>query len=187
MSIRRTQKRQLISSNIRPISAWALAALLLVLIVPTQAFGLDSALVRSLLIPGLGQAHQGHYTKASILAGSAVLSGFGLFLSQVYYNEAVTKYRDQQRIYASYGVALEDGNVVSIQDMNLTYTEMEAQYNSAEDRLVWRNAFLAAFIATYAVNVIDVLISKPHKIDSAEQLSVDVDADGFRVTKTFRF
>ena len=41
MSIRRTQKRQLISSNIRPMPTWGVAVLLLVLIVPTQAFGLD--------------------------------------------------------------------------------------------------------------------------------------------------
>lgn len=187
MSIRRTQKTRLVFNDIRPMRVPVIALLLIVLIIPTQAFALDSALIRSLLIPGLGQAHQGHYTKASILAGSAILSGFGLLVSQVYYKEAVNKYKDQSGMYASYEEALQQGTVVSLEDMNLTYSNMEAEYDSAEDRLVWRNAFLVAFLATYTVNVIDVLISKPYKIDDEERLSVNVNANGFLVTKTFRF
>ena len=187
MSIRHTQKKRFVFRNLRPVTLPVIAVLLVVLVVPTQAFGLDSALVRSLLIPGLGQAHQGHYTKASILAGSAVLSGFGLFVAQIHYNEAVTKYRDQKRIYNSYAEALAGGSVITRQEINATYAAMEAEYNSADDRLVWRNAFLVAFVATWTVNIVDVLISKPYEVDSGEQLSVDVNANGFLVTKTFRF
>jgi len=33
---------------------------------------------RSILLPGSGQAHQGHYTKATIFAGAAIITGTGL-------------------------------------------------------------------------------------------------------------
>jgi hypothetical protein len=160
---------------------------LVALAVPIGASAMESALVRSLLIPGLGQAHKGHYARAAIYAGSAVLSGFGLLVAQVYYNEAVDKYDAQRGIYASYGETLANGGVVSIIDMQTTYETMQSEYDSAEDRLFWRNAFLTAFVATYAINVIDVLISKSWEAEPAPAVSLEVRPGGFRVTKAFRF
>lgn len=168
-------------------SPFGAVAVMLLLIFPARASAADSALIRSLLIPGLGQAHQGHYTRAAIYAGSAVLSGFGLLLSHVYYNEAVDKYDAQRSLYLSYGDTLSAGGVVSIEEIQGTYEQMEYEYNSAEDRLAWRNAFLAAFVATYAVNLVDVLISKPYQADKAPAVSLEVGPGSFRVTKTFRF
>jgi len=149
--------------------------------------GETGALVRSLLIPGLGQAHQGHYGRASVYASVAVLSGFGLLLSQLHYNVAVDKYDDQKSIYDSYEDLLRSGEVVSINEINQTYAEMTAAWNECEDRLAWRNAFLITFVATYAVNLVDVLISKPYKIDPEERLAIDVNRDRFLVVKTIKF
>ena len=163
------------------------AVALLIAVLPTQALAVDGALVRSLLVPGLGQAHQGHYTRAAVYSGAAVFSGFGILLTQVHYNEAVDKYNAQRREYAGYQDDLNDGIIVNIGDMNATYDQMNAEYNSAEDRLKWRNAMVTVFVATYVVNLIDVLISKPYKIDEDEQLGLMITPDKFMVTKTIRF
>jgi hypothetical protein len=149
--------------------------------------GETDALVRSLLIPGLGQAHQGHYGRASVYASVAVVSGFGLLLSQVHYNTSVDKYNFQKRTYLGYEDALKNGQVINVEDIDQTYAEMDAAWNEAEDRLVWRNAFLVTFVATYAVNLVDVLISKPYKIDPDERLAIDVTRERFLVVKTINF
>jgi len=99
----------------------------------------------------------------------------------------VDKLDEQKRIYASYEETLSEGGVVSIVDLETTYEEMEAAHNSADERLVWRNAFLIGFAATYAANLIDVLISKPYDGESDQRLSVEMSPAGLRVTKTFRF
>jgi hypothetical protein len=187
MHILRKTSSESIRSKFRP--AWFRpAALAVLLLFPTHAFAVDSAFVGSLLVPGLGQAHQGHYTRSAVFAGAAVLSGFGLLVAQVHYNEAVDKLDAQKRIYASYEETLSEGGVVSIVDLEGTYSEMEASFNAAEDRLVWRNAFLVGFVATYAVNLIDVLVSKPYDVERDPRLSVDVSpTGGVRITKAFRF
>lgn len=153
-----------------------------------QAFaGETNALVRSLLIPGLGQAHQGHYKRASVYASCAIISGFGLLLSQIHYNVSVDKYNFQKDTYQGYEDALRSGQVINITEIDQTYAEMTAAWNEAEDRLVWRNVFLLTFVATYAVNLVDVLISKPYKLDPEERLAIDVNRDRFLVVKTIKF
>ena len=153
-----------------------------------QAFaGEKGALVRSLLIPGLGQAHQGHFGRASVYAGCAIISGFGLLLAQVHYNVSVDKYNSQEQIYTGYQEDLENGQVISIDEINQTYADMTAAWNEAEDRLVWRNAFLFTFLATYTVNLVDVLISKPYKLDPDQRLAIDVNRERFLVIKTIKF
>lgn len=153
-----------------------------------QAFaGETGALVRSLLIPGLGQAHQGHYTRASVYASVAIVSGFGLLLSQLHYNVSVDSYDYEKQTYEAYETALENGQVVSIDYMNQTYADMTDAWNVAEDRLAWRNVFLVTFVATYAVNLVDVLISKPYKLEPEERLAIDINRDRFLVVKTIKF
>ncbi|UCH83440.1 MAG: hypothetical protein JSW50_13425 [Candidatus Latescibacterota bacterium] len=157
-------------------------------VVHGQAFaGETGALVRSLLIPGLGQAHQGHYTRASVYAGTAIISGFGILLSQVHYNQSVDRYDIAKSVYAGYVEDLENGEIVNVGDLNASYDEVIAAWNEAEDRLVWRNVFLVTFIATYTVNLVDVLISKPYKLDPDERLAIDVNRERFLVVKTIKF
>ncbi len=163
------------------------AVALLIAVLPTQALAVDSALVRSLLVPGLGQAHQGHYARAAVYSGVAVFSGFGILLTQVYYNEAVDKYNAQRRIYAGYQDDLNNGVIVNIGDVDATYNTMNAEFNSAEDRLKWRNTMITVFVATYVINLVDVLISKPYKIDEDEQLGLMIMPDKVMITKTIRF
>lgn len=163
------------------------AVVLLLAVLPNQALAVDKALVRSLLIPGLGQAHQGHYTRAAIYSGLAVFSGFGILLTQVHYNESVDKYNAQRQIYAGYQDDLNNGIVVSMGDINENYSTMQAEYNSAEHRLDVRNVMITVFVATYVVNLVDVLISKPYKIDDDQQLGLMITPEKVMVTKTIRF
>jgi hypothetical protein len=169
------------------VRAWQCLVVLGSLLIPVQASGIESAVVRSLLIPGLGQAHKGHYTRASILAGATVLSGFGILVSQVAYNETVDKYDNARGLYASYEETLASGGVVSIVDLENTYANMQSEHDTADKRLMWRNVFLTAFIATYAINIVDVLISKPYEADAGQTLRLEVGPGNLRVTKTFRF
>jgi len=168
-------------------SAVKWVAILLLAAFPAQAMAGDSAFVRSLLIPGSGQAQQGHYTRAAIYGGAAVLSGIGLLVSHVYYLEAVDKFNAQKDAYAFYEDTLDNGGVVSIDDLEDTYAQMVAEHDTADKRLAWRNGFMIAFVATYAVNLVDVLISKPYQADQQERLSVEALPDGVRITKAFRF
>lgn len=167
--------------------AWRWLVVLAAVLVPVQASAVESALVRSLLIPGLGQAHQGHYTRAAIYAGATVLSGFGLLVAQVSYNESVDKYDAARATYASYEETLAQGGVVSIVDMQNTYVDMRMQYDDAEDRLLWRNVFVTTLVATYVINIVDVLISKPYQPENGQALRLEVGPESLRVTKTFRF
>jgi hypothetical protein len=116
------------------------------------------SIVRSALVPGTGQAHEGHYTKAAIFAGAAVVTGVGLFLSQVHYNEAVMRYNDLAGIYNSYPSELGAGTVIPYSDINQTYSDMQTAWDKSEDRKVWRNVFLGAFLVTYTLNLIDILM-----------------------------
>jgi len=167
----------------RPVAWLVLAALF----VPVQALAIDSAFVRSLFIPGLGQAQQGHYTRASILAGAAVVSGFGSIVSHIYYDEAVDKYDSTVGRYESLGRTLAEGGVVSIGELESTYAEMQSLHQSADDRLVWRNVFLSALAATYAINLVDVLLSRPDENEAQTMLRLELGPQYIRVTKGFDF
>jgi len=169
----------------RSLVKWVAVALLAAF--PARAMAVDSAFIRSLVIPGSGQAQKGHYTRAAIYGGTAILSGFGLIISEVYYLEAVDKLDTQIDTYAAYQETLDDGGVVSIDDLEETYAQMVADHDTADKRLSWLNGFLIAFSANYSVNLVDVLISKPYEPDHQERLSVEAVPSGLRITKTFRF
>jgi hypothetical protein len=154
---------------------------------PAQAMAVDSAFLRSLVIPGSGQAQNGHYTRAAIYGGAAIISGFGLIVAEVFYLESVDKFEAQRDSYLFYQETLDDGGVVSIDDLEDTYAQMVAEHDTADRRLAWRNGFAIALVTTYAVNLVDVLISKPYQPDNQERLSVEAAPGGVRITKMFRF
>jgi hypothetical protein len=169
----------------RSLVKWV--AVVLLAAFPAQALAIDSAFIRSLVIPGSGQAQNGHYTRAAVYAGAAVLSGFGLIVSEVFYLESVDKFEAQEDAYLFYQDTLDNGGVVSIGDLEDTYAQMVAEHDNADKRLAWRNGFMIALVTTYAVNLVDVLISKPYQPDNQERLSVEAAPGEVRITKTFRF
>lgn len=162
---------------------------LLALVLPTQALADNAALYRSLLLPGAGQAHKGHYTKATIFAGATVLSAAGLFLSQIQYNQAADRYNNEKRTYNAYQTQLANDQIVNIEQMNGTYSAMESAWNDAEDRIVWRNVFLTTLIVTYVANVVDVLVTDPYSVDeeSREASRFSIESDGREVRFGARF
>jgi hypothetical protein len=165
---------------------------MLCVLVPAQAFADQTGAVwRSLLLPGAGQAHKGHYKKAAAFAGATVLSATGLLLSHVYYTQAVDRYNDLKTEYAGYESTLAGGGIVSSDDLTRTYSEMESAWNDSEDRLLWRQIFTAALLTTYALNVVDVLLTDPHEIDPDEprqaRFMLEADDTNVRVTARFGF
>ena len=166
-------------------------AAVLVIVTSGPVLADSESIVRSLLVPGTGQAHQGHYTKAAIFAGAAVVSGVGLLLSQVHYNQAVMRYNDLREIYLGYPAELQSGTVISYSEIQQTYADMTAAYDRTESRQTWRNVFLGAFLVTYALNIVDVILNKP---ETGEREEVPESSVGFymrgddvMVYKTFNF
>lgn len=169
-----------------PVLAFLLAVLL-----PAHAVADNSALYRSLLLPGAGQAHKGHYKKATIFAGVTVLTSMGLLVTQIQYNQAADRYNNEKRVYNAYQKQLQNDQIVNIEDMNTTYSSMQSAWNDADGRIVWRNVFLTTLIATYVVNLVDVLVSDPYDVDAELQkgsrYSIESDGRGVRFAATFGF
>jgi len=164
--------------------------LLILATLPVQVLaGETAALWRSLLLPGSGQAHQGRYRTAAIFAGVTVLSAAGVFLTSIQYNQAADRYNTQKRLYHEYEQDLAAGKVVRIEDLNATYTAMSSAWDDSESRFKWRTGFTIVLAGTYALNIVDVLISKPHDPDTAMNMNYGVDANKERVllVRSWRF
>jgi hypothetical protein len=173
---------------VRPLVCAVVAlALLTVTSAPVLAF--DGAVARSVLLPGSGQAHHGHYTKAALFASAAIITGAGLFATQIHYNRAVDTYEEQKRIYNDYPRLLESGRVFTQSEIDATYDAMEAAWDDAESRVKWRNVFLGALLVTYTLNLVDVIVSEPDtgEIENAAGLSVEMSGTDVRLVKSFSF
>jgi hypothetical protein len=166
------------------------AALICSIAGPALAVGESTA--RSILVPGSGQAHEGHYGKAAVFAGAAIVTGVGWFLSQVHYSQAVTRYNDLRALYTGYPAELQSGTVVPGSTIEDTYNDMQEAWDTSEDRQVWRNVFMVSFLAVYTVNLIDILMSEPETgervpDESAGALGFELRGDDIRVYKSIRF
>lgn len=162
------------------------AVLLLWGVHPARA---DTAIIKSILLPGLGQAQQGHYTKATIFASLAIVGWTGLLATQVTYAGSVEKYENNKRIYLYYGKHAAAGTVVRQADIEATYADMTAAYDQAKHDEKWRNAFLGALVVTYAVNIVDIIRSKPDtgEIEREPAVSLEWHGDSFRLVRSIRF
>ncbi len=177
--------RRLVNS-LRPRPRFLLGpALVAAVLAPGGAAAMDSALIRSLLLPGTGQAHQGNYAKASIFAGVTIISATGAFASQIQYDQAVEQFNASKSAYNDLANDLANGGVVSVTDIDDGYAAMTGAQDSADTRLKWRNFFLATLAATYTLNVIDVLMSRPHDPETA--LRIEMHPERVFLSKSFRF
>lgn len=157
-----------------------------------SAAGAGESTARSILLPGSGQAQEGHYGKAAMFAGAAVVTGVGWFLSQVHYGQAVTRYNDLRSLYLSYPDRLESGTVIPGSEIEQTFADMQEAWDVSEDRQVWRNVFMVSFLVVYAVNVVDILMSEPETGERppdapGSSLQFESQGESFRVYKAFRF
>jgi hypothetical protein len=165
----------------------AVLAILFLTSIASPAAAVDSVLL-SALLPGLGQVHDGHYGRGTAFAAAAVISATGLFATQVNYARSAERYNNSKRDYLYYQTAIDNGQVVKIDDVNATYAEMDDSWNDAEDDAKWRNVFLGALIGVYALNLVDILLSEP---DTGEvepsQTSLEWHGDGLRLVRTIHF
>ena len=162
-------------------------ALVIAVMIPSQASAVNSALWRSLLLPGSGQAHMGNYGRAALFAGAAIISATGLLVSQIQYNQSVDKFDDAKADYEQLYSSWNNGEVVSVSAAGFTYDEMTSAQDEADVRLQTRNIFLGALIVTYTLNLVDVLISKPHDPELAMRYQVDANPRRVLVTRSFGF
>jgi hypothetical protein len=174
----------------RVICSAVTVALVCAFAVPAFAQGESTA--RSILLPGSGQASEGHYGKAAIYAGAAVVTGVGWFLSQVHYNQSVSRYNDLRDLYLSYEAQLNSGTVIRYSAITSTYDDMTLAYDTSEDRQVWRNVFMVSFLVVYTVNLVDILMSEPETgertpEEAAGAIGFEMQGDNVLVYKAFRF
>lgn len=170
------------------VGAASLAALF-VFSVSAPAFAGSSSVARSVLLPGLGQAHDGHYTRATIFASAAIVSWVGVFATQVEYARSVEKYENEKRTYLYYDDQLARGDVVSQGDIQATYNAMSNAYHEADHDEKWRNFFVGALVVTYAVNIVDIILSEPDtgEMEREPAMSLQWTGDGMRLVRTIHF
>lgn len=171
--------------TLRLTAATASAALLLTASSPAMA---ANSILLSALLPGLGQAQEGHYTKATIFGTAAIASWIGVFASQINYAQSVDKYEDEKRVYLSYQDQLAGGQVVKKSEIDGTYQSMSDAFNHADDEEKWRNVFVGALVLTYGLNLVDIILSRPDTGEVKEPAtSMEIQKDGFRLVRTFSF
>jgi len=148
-------------------------------------------LVPALLLPGYGQASEGHYTKAAVMAGVTVAGWIGLFATQINYNRAVDRYDEAVAVQNGFSFALSSGTAVLASDIAMNYAEILESWDTADRRYTQRNVFVGALILTYTINALDILLSEP---DTGERTSeddpavmLDINPDRVMVIKSFRF
>lgn len=165
------------------------AVALFVFGVSTPVLAGTGSLVRSIALPGLGQAHDGHYTRAAIFASAAIVSWVGLFATQIEYARSVETFENEKRTYLYYNDQIARGDLVRQADIDATYAAMTTAFSEADHDEKWRNVFIGALVVTYAANIIDVLISEPDTGEMKQDpaLSLQWTGDGMRVVRTIRF
>jgi Family of unknown function (DUF5683) len=167
---------------------WQLLVVSLVgALMPGVASAERSAVIRSLILPGTGQAHEGHYTKAAIFSGAAIISGAGLFVSQIQYNRAVDDFNSAQDKYNEQIADWQGGEVLSSTFLNSDLEAMQSASDDADTRLKWRNFFLGTLVATYTLNLIDILMSKPHNPETAMRYTVEANPKRVLLVRSFSF
>ena len=159
----------------------------LLLLIVAQPVLADDALFRSMLLPGSGQVEHGNYGKATLFASVAVISGVGLYISQIHYNRATERYNDFKKTYLDYEDRLAQGEIISYSEITGTYNSMQSSLDSAEGRYAWRNTFLVSLVGCYTLNLIDILISGRSSEEQEARLSLEPTRDGVRVMKSIRF
>lgn len=171
--------------TLRLSAAAASAAVLLTASSPARA---ANSILLSALLPGLGQAQQGHYTKATIFGTAAIASWIGLFATQINYSRTVDNYEDNKRTYLAYQDQIDNGIVVKQSDIDATYKSMSDDFNTADDQQKVRNIFVGALVVTYGLNLVDIILSRPDTGEVKEPAtSMEIQKDGFRVVRTFSF
>jgi hypothetical protein len=170
--------------RMRRTSIAAAVALVVMAAAGAHAATIDSTLLRSMLIPGSGQAQQGHFGRAAIFAAGGIIGGAGVFITQIHYNRAVEKYDSEKGAYLRLTRKVENGELVSYDTIRSTYASMQSAWDSADTRLAWRNTFLGLFITAYALNIVDVVW---HSGGTAEPVSIEIEGSGVRLVKTFDF
>ncbi len=167
----------------------ALMAALFVFSVSAPAMAETGSVVRSVLLPGLGQAHDGHYTRATIFASAAIISWVGLFATQIEYSRSVEKYDNEKATYLAYAEQLANGQVVRQSEIQSTYDAMTGAYSEADHDENWRNFFIGALIVTYAVNIVDIIVSEPDtgEVEREPATTLEWTGDGMRLVRTIRF
>jgi hypothetical protein len=147
----------------------------------------DDALLRSMLLPGSGQAQRGHYGRAAIFASAAVVSGLGVFITQIHYNRASERYHDAKRDYLALTDRLDRGELISYTQITEAYQNVQNTFDTADRRYKWRNAFLVTLVGSYVVNIADLVLSGRSTGENEKGLTFEFNGESMRIMKSVRF
>jgi hypothetical protein len=109
----------------------------------------NSALLKSALVPGLGQIEQGRTGRGAIWAGAATTLGLATFYSHIQYHSAAEDFNNAGDLYRA-AIAAGDGDEALLQ-----FTKMESHGTLAEDRYDTRRLLEIGLVLVWAGNLVD--------------------------------
>lgn len=112
----------------------------------------SAAFLRSMVLPGWGQAYQDKTTRSWVYSVLFVGSGAGAIGFTLKYNQAVNDYND---IHDKYLAAVEDNEINSLRN------DLQDAYDTVESTENIRNIFYASTALIWVWNLIDVLVLPP--------------------------
>ncbi len=115
----------------------------------TGSPGRNSALLKSVLLPGLGQIEQGRTGRGALWAGTAVTLGLATFNAHIQYHSAAKDFNNASALYRT-AIADQDGDEALAQ-----FIKMESHGTLAEDRYDTRRMLEIGLVLVWAGNLVD--------------------------------
>lgn len=108
-----------------------------------------SAMLKSTLLPGLGQIEQGRTGRGALWTGAAIGLGLATFHSHMQYHSAAEDFNNSQDLYRA-AIAEENGDEALVQ-----FARMETHGALAEDRYDTRRMLEIGLVLVWAGNLVD--------------------------------
>lgn len=112
----------------------------------------SKAILRSILIPGLGQRYSERKVKSFFFPLMELVSIGGIYWADQKYDKEAKKYSESIQLYQS---------AISTNEIDITRNQMEQSYISANDAKKQRNMAIGISAGIWIWNIVDVLIWGP--------------------------
>ncbi len=109
----------------------------------------SSALLKSALLPGLGQIEQGRTGRGALWTGAAATLGLATFYSHIQYHSAAEDFNNAKDLFQA-AIIAQDGDEALVQ-----FAKMESHGTLAEDRYDTRRMLEIGFVLVWAGNMVD--------------------------------
>ena len=129
----------------------------------------------SVLFPGWGQMRDGRYGKGSLFMGAELILLTGVLMSNIQYDRDVEQYEDVSASFRS---------ATYIGDRLYYHQQMVDRWNDADRMDTYRKVLAGAAAGVWIINIVDVMWGEDQKV---KPVSLDINENGFLITKSFSF